>query len=102
MLFSITLIDRPDSAKLRAANAAAHRAYVTEFFASILLGGPLMAADGTTMIGSQIVIELADPSALRAFIDNEPYNRAGLFEQVLKRRFAPVIANPELFEGTTS
>ena len=102
MLFSITLVDRPDSAALRAKNAAAHRAYVGDYFAAILLGGPLLEADGETMIGSQIIIDLADETALYAFVDNEPYNRAGLFEQVLVHRFRPAVSNPQIIEGDGS
>ncbi|MDA4848575.1 YciI family protein [Hoeflea poritis] len=96
MLFSVTLMDRPDGAALRAETAARHREYVARFLPQIVLGGPLLAADGETMIGSQIIIDMPDVQATRAFVENEPYNRAGLFEQVQIRRFRSVASNPEL------
>ncbi|MFY9212275.1 MAG: YciI family protein [Aestuariivita sp.] len=99
MLYSITLVDRPHSAALRAETAATHRDYVGGFFNLIALGGPLLAADGKTMIGSQIVIDLPDAEAAQCFVDNEPYNRAGLFSQVLIHRFGAAVSNPDLIKG---
>jgi len=98
MLFSVTLRDRPDSAALRAETAAQHRDYVARFVPQIVLGGPLLAADGETMVGSQIIIDMPDAQAVRAFVENEPYTRAGLFEQVQIRRFRSVVSNPELIQ----
>ena len=102
MLFSVTMTDRPDSADLRARTAQQHRDYVLRFFPQIVLGGPLLAADGETMIGSQIVIDLEDDAAVRTFVDDEPYNKAGLFEQVQIRRFRSVVSNFNLIEESQS
>ena len=90
MLFVIHMIDRPNSADLRAANADAHRAYVGAHLDTMYLGGPLRSDDGQADIGSLIIEDFADRDAARAFMADEPYHRAGLFESVTIRAFHPV------------
>lgn len=96
MLFAISMIDRPHSARLRADNAAAHAEYVARLAADMRLGGPLLNDAGDTRIGSLIVAEFADRDAVHEFLNDEPYHRAGLFEAVTVRRFEPVIEHPEV------
>jgi uncharacterized protein YciI len=91
MLYAIHMLDRPGGADLRAATGAAHKEFVGRHLDSMYLGGPLLADDGTTMIGSLIVMDFPDRAAAEAFIADEPYNRAGLFESVTIRAFAPVV-----------
>ncbi|MFT7598234.1 MAG: hypothetical protein ACI8TP_001155 [Acidimicrobiales bacterium] len=92
MLFVIHMIDRPHGAELRASIGDAHRDFVGGHMDSMYLGGPLLADDGTTAIGSMIVKDFADRAAAVAFSEDEPYNRAGLFESVTIRAFHPVVA----------
>ena len=91
MLFSITMIDKPDSAVLRARNATEHGIYISCHVDGMRLGGPLVADDGETPIGSLIIKEFADRRAAEAFVDAEPYNQAGLFEVVIIRAFCAVV-----------
>lgn len=90
MLFVIHMIDRPNSAELRAAHAEAHGAYLRGHLDTIYLGGPLRSDDGQTNIGSLIIKDFPDRDAVHTFLDDEPYSRAGLFESVLVRAFHPV------------
>jgi uncharacterized protein len=92
MLFVIHMIDRPDAADLRADVADAHREFVGGHLDAMYLGGPLVADDGTTAIGSMIVMDFPDRAAAVDFIADEPYNRAGLFESVTIRAFHAVVA----------
>ena len=92
MLFAIHMLDRPEAADLRADVAAAHREFVVGHLDSMYLGGPLLADDGETAIGSMIIMDFPDRIAANAFIAEEPYNRAGLFESVTIRAFGPVVA----------
>lgn len=91
MLFAIQMIDRPRAEELRAATTDAHRAFVGRHLDAMHLGGPLTSDDGHTMIGSLIVMEFPDRPAAQRFIDDEPYNQAGLFESVTIRAFTPVV-----------
>jgi uncharacterized protein len=49
--------------------------------------GPTLAADRTTWTGSIHIVDLPSAEAAREFAEREPYNRAGLFEQHVIRRF---------------
>ncbi|MDH3683845.1 MAG: YciI family protein [Acidimicrobiia bacterium] len=91
MLFAIHMIDRPHGAALRAATSDAHREFVGRYLDSMYVGGPLLADDGETAIGSLIVMDFPDRGAAVEFIADEPYNRAGLFESVTIRAFGPVV-----------
>lgn len=93
MLFSITMIDKPDSAVLRARNASEHGIYISCHVDGMRLGGPLVAEDGKTIIGSLIIKEFTDRRGAETFIAAEPYNQAGLFEVVIVRAFCAAVDN---------
>ncbi len=79
MLFAIHCVDKDDGAALRQATGAAHAAYMRDHMASIVFGGPLMAEDGQTRVGTLIVVDMPDRAAVDVFLTHEPYHRAGLF-----------------------
>ncbi len=87
MLFTIVMTDRPGGQELRAATAAAHGEWVGRHVGVMYVGGPIVSDDGETIIGSMIVGDFPDRAAAEDFIADEPYNRAGLFESVVIRRF---------------
>jgi hypothetical protein len=58
-----------------------------EFADGMIARGPTLAADRTTWTGSVHILDLPGAEAAREFVEREPYNRAGLFEQHLIRRF---------------
>jgi uncharacterized protein len=49
--------------------------------------GPTLAADRATWTGSIHIVDLASADDAREFVEREPYNRAGLFEHHVIRRF---------------
>ena len=81
-LFAIFCLDRPDRASVRKAKLDEHRAHFQK------AGGAVRAADtGDDQCGSLIVYEAETIDAARAFIDADPYTRAGLFEQITVRQW---------------
>jgi uncharacterized protein len=64
-----------------------HWSYMDGFAAGMIARGPTLAADRTTWSGSVHILDLPSAEAARAFVEREPYNRAGLFEQHVIRRF---------------
>ena len=91
MLFAITCLDKPDHLEVRLANRAAHLDYARPNADKMLAGGPLLADDGVTMIGSLILIELPDRAAAEAMMADDPYVRAGLFQSVEIRPYKKVL-----------
>ena len=64
-----------------------HWSYMDGFAAGMIARGPTLAADRTTWTGSVHILDLPSAAAAREFAEREPYNRAGLFEQHVIRRF---------------
>jgi uncharacterized protein len=79
MLYAFMLTDRPDSAALRLRVRPEHKAYLALVAERIAFAGPLMADDGQTMTGSLLVIEFTDRAAALAWLEREPFTRAGLY-----------------------
>lgn len=65
----------------------AHWAYMDGLAAGMVARGPTLGADRETWTGSIHIVELPDVVAARAFVADEPYQRAGLFDHHLIRRF---------------
>jgi uncharacterized protein YciI len=53
----------------------------------LLVAGPLLGEDGTSMIGSLLVVEFPDRAAVDRFVAADPYSKAGLFQSVSIRPF---------------
>jgi uncharacterized protein YciI len=64
-----------------------HWSYMDRFADGMIARGPTLAADRATWTGSVHIVELPSAEAVHQFVEDEPYNRAGLFEQHLIRRF---------------
>ncbi len=76
--------DRPGMADLRVATRPAHRHYLRNpgpHPVTVRLGGPTLDEAGA-MNGTMLVVEAADLAAVRAFVADDPYVRAGLFATV--------------------
>ena len=79
MLYAITLLDKPDGAALRARERPQHKAYLAQIAERIAFAGPLVADDGTAMIGSLLVIDFDSREAVNEWLAREPFTRAGLY-----------------------
>ena len=53
--------------------------------------GPTLGPDRETWTGSVHIVDLPSAAAAREFVEREPYNRAGLFEQHIVRRFGNLL-----------
>lgn len=85
MLFAIHGIDRPGALDARLAHYEAHKAFLSDTSAlgvKIVMSGPLVADDGTTMIGSLFLIEAPDRAAVEAFNAADPFKKADIWERV--------------------
>jgi uncharacterized protein YciI len=64
-----------------------HWSYMDRFADRMIARGPTLAADRETWTGSLHILDLPSADAAHEFVEREPYNRAGLFEGHLIRRF---------------
>ncbi|WP_306325077.1 YciI family protein [Streptomyces venezuelae] len=79
--------DRPGSLSLRGELIEAHWAYMDGFAKEMIARGPTFAGDGETPSGSVHVLDLPDVAAARAFAFDEPNYQAGVYRDVLVRRW---------------
>ncbi len=80
MLVALIAKDKPGALQTRKDNREAHLAYIEETGA-VSQAGPLLDAD-EQMIGSLVILDVADMAAAQAWADGDPYAKAGLFENV--------------------
>jgi len=77
--------DRSGSALLREQYLEEHWCYMDRFQAEMIARGPTLAGDTPT--GSVHIVDLPDPTAARAFAFDEPNYQAGVYRDVLLRRW---------------
>lgn len=82
MIFAFHLIDRPGAGDLRQRARPEHKAYLAAVADRIAFAGPLTEDDGQTMIGSLLVIDFDDREAAMRWMMEEPFTKAGLYQQV--------------------
>ena len=76
--------DKPGNEQIRIANRSAHLDYLEQHRGRLLIAGPLLeeASARSRMVGSLLILDLADQAAADAFAAGDPYSQAGLFESV--------------------
>jgi uncharacterized protein len=79
--------DRPGSVGLRAELVEEHWSYMDRYAAQMIARGPTVAGDGDTPTGSVHIVNVPDPAAARAFAFDEPNYQAGVYRDVLLRRW---------------
>jgi uncharacterized protein len=87
MVFAFTLIDKPDSSALRQRVRPEHKAYLAAAADRMAFAGPLTHDDGTTMMGSLLVIDFPSRDAAHAWLADEPFTKAGLYGSISVQAF---------------
>ncbi|MFD2204998.1 YciI family protein [Kiloniella antarctica] len=82
MKFIFSCVDKKDHTHVRADNRPAHLEYLTKYMDRVVVAGPTLGTDGESMTGSLLILEFEDAAAAQDFAENDPYKKAGLFEQV--------------------
>ena len=95
MPYAIQLIDKPGSAKLRAATRPAHLDYLVKHQNMLLAGGALINDDGTGGHCGIIILDTDDRAVAERFANEDPYTKAGLFQSVTVTRWRKVFFNKE-------
>jgi uncharacterized protein len=88
MYFVVFASDKPGHERVRAQIRSAHRQYLRNPGAHCVVihfGGPTLTTDGQQMNGTLLVVEAQRIEDVVAFVDDDPYARAELFESVVVR-----------------
>ena len=81
MIFAILLMDRPGTAELRVQIRPEHRAYLAQQADRMAFAGPLTSEDGNTVVGSLLAMDFANRAEVDAWLKNEPFTKAGVYEE---------------------
>jgi uncharacterized protein len=90
MLFVIHCVDKKDHLQVRLDNRAAHIEYLKSSGEKLFAAGPTLSDDGT-MNGSVIIIDQENLATAENFAANDPYNKAGLFANVMVSTWKKVL-----------
>jgi uncharacterized protein YciI len=85
--FIVHCTDVADGAARREPLRQAHRDYLEQYADQVVARGPLKTDDGETVIGSALLLDVADRAAAEALLADEPFNKAGVYEQVTIERW---------------
>lgn len=89
MRVALNCLDKAGHLEIRKANREAHLAYIAET-GVVEMAGPYLDTEGA-MIGSLVILDVADLAAAEAWAANDPYAKAGLFESVTIREWKKVV-----------
>jgi uncharacterized protein YciI len=79
--------DRPGSETLRERLLEEHWSYMDRYAAGMIARGPTFTSDDESPTGSVHIVDLPDSAAARAFAFDEPNYQAGVYRDVLLRRW---------------
>jgi uncharacterized protein len=79
--------DRPGSMALRRELVEDHWSYMDGYATELIARGPTLSEDGESATGSVHILDLPDSAAARAFAFDEPNYQAGVYRDVLIRRW---------------
>lgn len=89
MLVCLMALDKPGALQVRKDTRDAHLGYLTEM-GNVTTGGPLKDANGD-MCGSMLVLDVPDLATAEVWAANDPYAKAGLFENVTLHEWVKVL-----------
>jgi uncharacterized protein len=92
MIFAIFLMDRPGTAQLRIEVRPEHRAYLGQLADKMAFAGPLTSEDGQTTVGSLLVMDFPSKADVEAWLADEPFTKAGVYEKPVINAFNNVWA----------
>ena len=99
MLWSISRIDKPNTAAIRDAVLQPHRDYLKSQKGILVLAGATQNDEGTVAIGSLFVVNVNSRAEAKAFFDGDPFTHNGVFASITITRMRKGQWNPEAAEG---
>jgi hypothetical protein len=94
MLFVIHATDKPGNTDLRLKTRAAHLDYLTAAGEQVVAAGPTLTEDGAGMTGSVLIVDAANRAGAEEFARNDPYAKAGLFQNTTIMPWRKVFFHP--------
>ena len=81
MLYAIHCLDHANALSIRLENYDAHREYLNATETDIVLAGPVTADDGSTPIGSFMIISVDNQEEAQRFNQGDPFYRLNVWDK---------------------
>ena len=91
MHYIVFATDKPGHVDMRQSIRPDHLEYLKSQKDILVTAGPMQSDDGAAMIGSMLVIDVADRAAAESFAKGDPYAKAGMFESTVIKRWKRTI-----------
>ena len=79
--------DKAGTGVIRKQLVETHWSFMNAYASKMSARGPTVEEDGVTQTGSMHIVDLPDVDAARVFAYEEPYYKAGVFDEVIVRRW---------------
>ncbi len=99
MLWAISRVAAPNFAAMREKGLQAHLGYLHSQKSILVVSGATLTDDGKEVIGSLLIVNVNSRAAAKAFVDGDPFTKAGLFTNVMITRMRKGQWNPQAAEG---
>ena len=99
MLWTISCVDKPNTAAIRDEHLKPHREFLQSQKKILVLAGATQNDDGTEAIGSLFVVNVGSRAEAKAFSDGDPFTQHGVFSSVTITRMRKGQWNPDAAEG---
>jgi uncharacterized protein len=99
MLWAISRAAAPNFAEKREKSLQPHIDYLVSQKKILVLSGGTTSDDGKEFVGSLLIVNVGSRAEARAFVDSDPFTKAGMFKSVTITRMRKGQWNPEAAEG---
>jgi len=89
MPYLIVTYDKPGHEHVRDRTRAAHFAFLEANVHKVIAGGGFLNEAATSIIGGMMIIDVDSRAEAQAFIEQDPFTHAELFERVEITRWRP-------------
>jgi uncharacterized protein YciI len=99
MLWAISRVAGPSFAEKREKGLQPHLDYLHSQKGILVLSGATLSDDGRDYTGSLLIVNVASRAAAQAFVNGDPFQKAGMFTNVKITRMRKGQWNPQAAEG---
>ena len=99
MLWAISRVAAPNFAENREKGLQPHVDYLRSQKSILVLSGATTTDNGKEFVGSLLIVNVGSRAEAQAFVDGDPFQKAGMFKSVTITRMRKGQWNPQAAEG---
>ena len=99
MLWAISRVAAPNFAAMREKGLQLHLDYLHSQKNILVVSGATLTDDGKEVVGSLLIVNVGSRAEAMAFVDGDPFTKAGMFTNVTITRMRKGQWNPLAAEG---